>query len=37
LNHEITDRFFAAVVRLAKLRRCLSSDYFFVDGTPLKA
>jgi transposase len=37
LSHEIADRFFAAVVRQAKLRRYLSSDHFSVDGTRLEA
>jgi transposase len=37
LNHEIADRFFAAVVAQAKLRRYLSSDHFSVDGTLLEA
>lgn len=37
LSHEIADRFFAAVVRQAKLRRYLSSDHFSVDGTLLEA
>jgi transposase len=37
LTHEIADRFFAAVVRQAKLRRYLSSDHFSVDGTLLEA
>lgn len=37
LEHEIADRFFAAVVRQAKLRRYLSSDHFSVDGTLLEA
>lgn len=37
LRHEIADRFFAAVVRQAKLRRYLSSDHFSVDGTLLEA
>jgi transposase len=37
LDHEIADRFFAAVVRQAKLRRYLSSDHFSVDGTLLEA
>jgi hypothetical protein len=37
LAHEIADRFFAAVVRQAKLRRYLSSDHFSVDGTLLEA
>jgi transposase len=37
LDHEIADRFCAAVVRQAKLRRYLSSDHFSVDGTLLEA
>ena len=37
LDHEITDRFFLAVVRQAKLRRYVSSDHFSVDGTLLEA
>lgn len=37
LDHEIADRFFAAVVRHAKLRRYVSSDHFSVDGTLLEA
>jgi transposase len=37
LDHEIADRFFAAVVRQAKLRRYVSSDHFSVDGTLLEA
>ena len=37
LDHEIADRFFAAVVRQAKLRRYCSSDHFSVDGTLLEA
>src|SRR5437868_10474043 len=37
LDHEIADRFFAAVVRQAKLRRYTSSDHFSVDGTLLEA
>lgn len=37
LEAEITDRFFAAVVRQAKLRRYVSSDHFSVDGTLLEA
>ena len=37
LGHEIADRFFAAVVRQARLRRYLSSDHFSVDGTLLEA
>ena len=37
LDHEIADRFFAEVVRQAKLRRYLSSDHFSVDGTLLEA
>ena len=37
LDHEIADRFFAAVVAQAKLRRYLSSEHFSVDGTLLEA
>jgi transposase len=37
LDHDIADRFFAAVVRQAKLRRYTSSDHFSVDGTLLEA
>ena len=37
LEHEIADRFFAAVVRRAHLRRYCSSDHFSVDGTLLEA
>ena len=37
LGHEIADRFFAAVVRRARLRRYCSSDHFSVDGTLLEA
>lgn len=37
LDHEIADRFFAAVVEQAKLRRYVSSDHFSVDGTLLEA
>ena len=37
LDAEIADRFFAAVVRQAKLRRYVSSDHFSVDGTLLEA
>jgi transposase len=37
LDHEIADRFFAEVVRQAKLRRYVSSDHFSVDGTLLEA
>jgi transposase len=37
LEHEVADEFFAAVVRLAKLRRYVSSEHFSVDGTLLKA
>jgi transposase len=37
LSQEIADRFFAAVVRQAKLRRYVSSDHFSVDGTLLEA
>jgi transposase len=37
LSHEIADRFFAAVVAQAKLRRYISSEHFSVDGTLLEA
>jgi transposase len=37
LDHEIADRFFAAVVSQAKLRRYCSSEHFSVDGTLLEA
>jgi transposase len=37
LENEIADRFFAAVVRQAKLRRYVSSEHFSVDGTLLEA
>jgi transposase len=37
LDHEIAERFFAAVVTQAKLRRYVSSDHFSVDGTLLEA
>jgi transposase len=37
LEHEIADRFFAAVVTEAKLRRYVSSEHFSVDGTLLEA
>jgi len=37
LDHEIADRFFAAVVRQARLRRYTSSEHFSVDGTLLEA
>lgn len=37
LEAEIADRFFAAVVRQAKLCRYVSSDHFSVDGTLLEA
>ncbi|MGH3798508.1 MAG: IS5 family transposase, partial [Pseudonocardiaceae bacterium] len=37
LDHEIADRFFAAVVRQAHLRRYISGDHFSVDGTLLEA
>jgi transposase len=37
LGHEIADKFFAAVVRQAKLRRFVSSEHFSVDGTLLEA
>src|SRR6266699_4572074 len=37
LDHDIADRFFAAVVAQAKLRRYVSSEHFSVDGTLLEA
>ena len=37
LEAEIADRFFAAVVRQAQLRRYISSEHFSVDGTLLEA
>ncbi len=37
LGHQIADRFFAAVVAQARLRRYCSSDHFSVDGTLLEA
>ena len=37
LKHAVADKFFAAVVRQAKLRRYTSSDHFSVDGTLLEA
>lgn len=37
LKHEIADRFFAAVVKQAKLRRYISGEHFSVDGTLLEA
>jgi transposase len=37
LDHEVADKFFAAVVAQAKLRRYTSSDHFSVDGTLLEA
>jgi len=37
LEHAIADRFFAAAVAQAKLRRYMSSDHFSVDGTLLQA
>ncbi len=37
LEAEIADRFFAAVIKQAKLRRYMSSDHFSVDGTLLQA
>ena len=37
LDHDIADRFFAAVVRQARLRRYMSSEHFAVDGTLLEA
>lgn len=37
LGAEIADRFFAAVVKRAQLRRYVSSEHFSVDGTLLEA
>jgi transposase len=37
LKHEIADRFFAAVVQQAHLRRYISGEHFSVDGTLLEA
>ncbi len=37
LQHEIADRFFAAVVEQAQLRRYISGEHFSVDGTLLEA
>jgi transposase len=37
LEAEVADKFFAAVVHQAKLRRYVSSDHFSVDGTLLNA
>jgi transposase len=37
LSHEVADRFFAAMVRQAHLRRYLSGERFSVDGTLLEA
>lgn len=37
LEHDVADKFFAAVVHQAKLRRYVSSDHFSVDGTLLNA
>jgi transposase len=37
LDHEIADRFLAAVVTQARLRRYVSGDHFSVDGTLLEA
>jgi len=37
LDAAVADEFFEAVVRLAKLRRYMSSEHFSVDGTLLKA
>ena len=37
LEAEIADRFFAAVVRQAQLRRYVSSEHFSVDGTLVNA
>ena len=33
LSQEIADRFFAAVVKQARLRRYISGEHFSVDGT----
>jgi transposase len=37
LEHEIADRFFAAVVKQANLRRYISGEHFSIDGTLLEA
>jgi transposase len=37
LKHEIADRFFAAVVQQAHLRRYISGEHFSVDGTLVEA
>jgi transposase len=37
LDHQVADRFFAAVVAQAHLRRYVSSEHFSVDGTLLEA
>jgi len=37
LDHDIAGRFFAAVVKQARLRRYMSSEHFSVDGTVLQA
>ena len=37
LKQEIADRFFAAVVKQAHLRRYISGEHFSVDGTLLEA
>ena len=37
LKQEIADRFFAAVVKRAHLRRYISGEHFSVDGTLLEA
>ena len=37
LEHDVADRFFAAVVQQAKLRKYLSDQHFTVDGTLLEA
>lgn len=37
LKHQIADRFFAAVVQQAHLRRYISGEHFSVDGTLLEA
>jgi transposase len=37
LQHQVADRFFAAVVELARLNHYVSDDHFTVDGTLLEA
>ena len=37
LQHDVADRFFAAVVEHARLKRYVSDDHFTVDGTLLEA